>query len=193
MSFSTETDIYDDVPLSLLLKMESLSDEKLAAEKSANQLREENERLKFELEAKERDRKLFFDLYQNVVQFVPQLALQYCHFETAVTEEFYQQKFQNIQPQNEPEYRPVTEGTDNQSHENQAETNPAPSMKNSDDLEFILITPKETFMQKKRPIAKARKRLHCIQPKYFKCKSADGTSELEVTIVTPLPGTLNSK
>ena len=193
MSFSTETEIYDDVPLSLLLKMESLSDGKLAAEKSANQLREENERLKVELEAKERDRKLFFDLYQNVVQFVPQLALQYCHFETEVTQEFYQQKFQNIKTRNEPEYRPVTEGTHNQSHEIQAETNPAPSMKDFDDPEFLSITSKEKLMQKKRPVAIARKRNQRIQPKYFKCKSADGTSELEVTIVTPLPGTLNSK
>ena len=94
--------------------MESLSDEKLAAEKSANQLRDENERLKSELAAKERDRKLFFDLYQNVVQFVPQLALQYCHFETEVTQEFYQQKFQNIQAQNETESGQITEGTDYQ-------------------------------------------------------------------------------
>ena len=58
------------------------------------------------------------------MQFVPQLALQYCHFETEVTQEFYQQKFQNIQPPNEPEYRPTAEDTENQSHENQAETNP---------------------------------------------------------------------
>ena len=184
MSFSTETDIYDDVPLSLLLKMESLSDEKLAAEKSANQLREENERLKFELEAKERDRKLFFDLYQNVVQFVPQLALQYCHFEAEITEEFYQQKFQNIQ---DPNLEPITDGTSYRRQENGKE-NDISRASSSDD-----VSPKETIVKKKRPIAIARKRHQRIQPKYFKCKSADGTSELEVTIVTPLPGTLNSK
>ena len=74
MSLSTKTEIYDDVPLSVLLQMESFSNEKLASEKLANQLRKENERLKSEMAAKERDRKLFFDLYQNVVQFVPQLA-----------------------------------------------------------------------------------------------------------------------
>ena len=156
---SLKTEIYDDVPLSVLLQMEFFSNEKLASEKLANQLREENERLKSEMAAKERDRKLFFDLYQNVVQFVPQLALQYCHFETEVTEEFYQQK---IQSQNYPE--------------NRSKTHP-----------ISVFEPTENgspLVQKRRPIAKARKRHHRIQPKYFKCKSADGTSELEVILTS---------
>ena len=117
MSLSTKTEIYDDVPLSVLLQMESFSNEKRASDKLANQLREENERLKSEMAAKERDRKLFFDLYQNVVQFVPQLALQYCHFETEVTEEFYQRK---VQSQNDPETANIIE----RPSENQAETQP---------------------------------------------------------------------
>ena len=158
---SLKTEIYDDVPLSVLLQMESFSNEKLASEKLANQLREENDRLKSEMPAKERDRKLFFDLYQNVVQFVPQLALQYCHFETEVTEEFYQQK---IQSQNYPE--------------NRSKTHPISVLEN------LSTENHSPLVQKRRPIAKARKRHHRIQPKYFKCKSADGTSELEVILTS---------
>ena len=182
MCFSTETEIYDDIPLPLLLKMQFLSNEKMAAQKLANQLQEENERLKSELASKERHRKLFFDLYQNVVQFVPQLAVQYSHFEAEVTEEFY---VQNIQTQIDQKSNKIAKIIKD-NNENQTET----LLNSTRDPHTAL---KETNVKKKRPIAIARRRHQRIQPKYFKCKSADGISELEVTINTTLSNSLISK